>query len=175
MKKFTKILGVMALTGWMGVANATLIFDFSWDSSNGKISGEILGLTNVVGSQSATGIVITSIDEVDVSIDVVNSPGWGVYSNVNEFVVSNGEIDFFHFTAHGPGGSELYLDSHSSGLYFQGTLHFGYEGCQCYFDADVNDTSVSVVNRVTVPEPNSVLLLSLGLAGLSFARYRKQY
>jgi len=30
------------------------------------------------------------------------------------------------------------------------------------------------INRVTVPEPDSVILLLLGLAGLSFARYRKQ-
>jgi hypothetical protein len=29
--------------------------------------------------------------------------------------------------------------------------------------------------RVTVPEPSSVILMLLGLAGLSFARYRKQY
>ena len=38
-------------------------------------------------------------------------------------------------------------------------------------------SSVGLINasrRVSVPEPGTVVLLSLGLAGLSFARYRKQ-
>jgi hypothetical protein len=36
--------------------------------------------------------------------------------------------------------------------------------------------SIVVTKPLTeVPEPSSVILLSLGLAGLSFARYRKQY
>jgi hypothetical protein len=53
-KKIAKLLGAIALTGWMGVANATLIFDFSWDSSNGKVTGEILGLVDNELSQVAS-------------------------------------------------------------------------------------------------------------------------
>jgi hypothetical protein len=36
-------------------------------------------------------------------------------------------------------------------------------------------SSVVVMPLTDVPEPGTVILLSLGLAGLSFARYRKQY
>jgi hypothetical protein len=36
-------------------------------------------------------------------------------------------------------------------------------------------SSVVVKTLTDVPEPGTVILLSLGLAGLSFARYRKQY
>ncbi|MFT5544041.1 MAG: hypothetical protein ACI96N_003260 [Arenicella sp.] len=58
-KKIAKLLGAIALTGWMGVANATLIFDFSWDSSNGKVTGEILGLVDNDLSQVASIINYT--------------------------------------------------------------------------------------------------------------------
>jgi hypothetical protein len=43
-KKVTKHIIAIALTGWMGVANATLIIDFSWDGRNGEVNGVIEGL-----------------------------------------------------------------------------------------------------------------------------------
>jgi hypothetical protein len=69
-KMVSKILGVIALTGWMGVANATLIFDFSWDSSNGKIIGEIYGLSDDGDNMGATGLVLTSVDGMQVIYNV---------------------------------------------------------------------------------------------------------
>jgi hypothetical protein len=175
--KVTKLLAIIALTGWMGVANATLIFDFSWDSSNGKISGEILGLTNVVGPQGATAVVITSINGDDVSLDVVNDDDWIRVENV--FKVVGGEIVEANFSAKGT----------VEDLIFRFSLSLeddGYYGKYVFYpiqdhsglDSGSNPSSLMpsarFVNRVTVPEPNSVLLVSLGLAGLSFARYRKQ-
>jgi hypothetical protein len=58
----TKILGVIALTGWMSVANASLIYDFSWDSYHGTIIGEIYGLSDNGYNLEASGLVLTSVD-----------------------------------------------------------------------------------------------------------------
>jgi len=176
-KKVTKLLGVIALTGWMGVANATLIFDFSWDSSNGKISGEILGLTNVVGSQGATGVVITSINGVDVSIDVINDARWLLGTNI--FHVFDSEVvysDFYSFTRNGEEDIYWKLESKVGGWVNTWNATYTRDYYNQIFASNINPSfpSVSFVNRVTVPEPDSVILVLLGLAGLSFARYRRQ-
>ncbi|WP_342805615.1 hypothetical protein [Alteromonas sp. M12] len=50
MKRFMKyIFTVVIFTGWMGAAQASLIFDFTFTNSangGGVVSGEILGLVN---------------------------------------------------------------------------------------------------------------------------------
>jgi hypothetical protein len=167
-KMVTRILGVIALTGWMGAANATLIFDFSWDSDNGKIIGSIYGLAEDGLNLSATGIVLSSVGGMQVDIDVINDPSWTVYYNF--FDVAAGEILAFDFYSADniPG---------NIGTYSVFDL-YSYTGYVSYNDSLVeyfNDSAFTFDNRVTVPEPSSVILMSLGLAGLSFARYRKQY
>jgi hypothetical protein len=165
-KIVTKLLGVIALTGWMGVANATLIFDFSWDSNNGngKIIGEITGLTNDGGIQSATGIVLSSIDGVLVDIDVVNDQGWVVGSNL--FKVVDYEVTNFDFYSSRNEGNNV-------GAYLTLTTLKLYAAFRESNDSLTYETlGIAFVKRVTVPEPSTVILLSLGLAGLSFARYR---
>jgi hypothetical protein len=165
-KEVTKLLGAIALTGWMGVANATLIFDFSWDSDNGKIIGEITGLTNDGGIQSATGIVLSSIDGVLADIDVVNDQGWVVQRNmftVVDYVVTSFDFLSNYNTSTGD-YAQIQLDSTLGILFF-----IEEAGAPVYVGDDI-----AFVKRVTVPEPSTVILLSLGLAGLSFARYRRQ-
>jgi hypothetical protein len=163
----TKILGVIALTGWMGAANAALIFDFSWDSDNGKINGEIYGLSDNGYNLEASGLVLTSVGGLQVNNDVFSGPLWDV--EYNNFSVIDGKV---------------------MGIEFVSTVSFPdhYFVIDCLYDLKSNCTAnyvtpgmeyggsgVSVVKRVTVPEPSSVILMLLGLAGLSFARYRKQY
>jgi hypothetical protein len=167
-KRFTKILGVIALIGWMGVANATLIFDFSWDSSDGKIIGEIYGLSNDGVNMEATAFVLTSVGGTQVNINVLEDYGWLVFANA--FDVLAGEIisiDFFAGTAFPvPRLVQMIMgDLVIANKYIYddyGTLYIKYG-------------VASFVKRVTVPEPSSVILMLLGLVGLSFARYRKQY
>jgi hypothetical protein len=163
-KMVTKILGVIALTGWMGAANAALIFDFSWDSDNGKIIGEIYGLTDNGDNLSATGIVLSSIDAMQVNIDVMNDPYWSVV--FNDFDVAYGRI----------------VNAHIFTYFYDGTTNRDFEIRTDRSYAKLNDghreystEEFAFDNRVTVPEPSSVILMLLGLAGLSFARYRKQY
>jgi hypothetical protein len=167
-KMVTRILGVIALTGWMGAANATLIFDFSWDSDNGEIIGEIYGLSDNGENLTATGIVLTSIDAMQVKINVIDDPFWTVFRN--NFDVANGIISGYEFDSRrvSPAYVTLYGAFRLSGVY----------SADNYFDDEYTIFRRGVVafnNRVTVPEPSSVILMLLGLAGLSFARYRKQY
>ena len=166
-KMVTRILGVIALTGWMGAANATLIFDFSWDSDNGEIIGEIYGLSDNGVHQAATGIVLTSIDAMQVNIDVFDDPFWDVKFNV--FDVASGKITYVDFFSQ---FDDVVIDRRFS-MFSRGPIPDGF-----YIDGFVSyivDGAVAFDNRVTVPEPSSVILMLLGLAGLSFARYRKQY
>jgi hypothetical protein len=174
-KIFTKILGVIALTGWMGAANAALIFDFSWDTDEGIVIGAIYGLTDNEENMSATGFVLSSIDGQPVNIDLVNDHGW--FHHANTFNVSDGdivEINFFAFNIF----SSQSLDV---GLHFSFYKH-GDDVLDVDFMADTYGSFVSRLTAptsplisVTVPEPSSVILMLLGLVGLSFARYRKQY
>jgi hypothetical protein len=164
-KKVTKLLGAIALTGWMGVANASLIFDFSWDSSNGKISGEILGLVDNNASQSASAIILTGIDGVSVQIDFLDTNTFNVITN--SFSVSGGVVDFVDVFAMDPNGSFFSIWSFSGGNYVTAA-----PSNRQYIASP--GSGIKFVNRVTVPEPDSVILVLLGLAGLSFARYRRQ-
>jgi hypothetical protein len=163
----SKILGVIALTGWMGVANATLIFDFSWDGSNGKIIGEIYGLSDDGGIMGATGVVVTSVGGMQVNINVFEGVDWHV--NTNIFEVKDGELIDARFSAWAfhPEYREISMEAGTSSAF---TDYFYFDGTDFY-----GAGSGLFVKRVTVPEPSSVILMLLGLAGLSFARYRKQY
>jgi hypothetical protein len=165
-KMVTKILGVIALTGWMGAANATLIFDFSWDSDNGKIIGEIYGLSDNGYNLEASGLVLTSVGGLQVSIDVFNGPLWDV--EYNSFYVFDGKVvgAVFVSTVSFP-DNYFFIDCRD----LERDCYVNYIGP----GIDYGDDGISVVKRVTVPEPSSVILMLLGLAGLSFARYRKQY
>jgi hypothetical protein len=162
----TKILGVIALTGWMSVANASLIYDFSWDSYHGTIIGEIYGLSDNGYNLEASGLVLTSVDGTLSNIDVLEGRDW--LTSYNSFDVVDGEIVKVEF----------YSENYISDEYFE--LNIDSHGTDAQYFGDVkvypsNSNGISFVHRVTVPEPSSVILMLLGLAGLSFARYRKQY
>jgi hypothetical protein len=167
-KMVTRILGVIALTGWMGAANATLIFDFSWDSDNGEIIGEIYGLSDNSEGMAATGIVLTSIDGMQVNINVMDVPAWVV--RFNDFDVSDGLLKRYEFDSNFYNGGENIVGKLSLASRGRDYNYLFYE----YTFYDLLG-EVAFNNRVTVPEPSSVILMLLGLAGLSFARYRRQY
>ncbi|PKG99503.1 PEP-CTERM sorting domain-containing protein [Paraglaciecola sp. MB-3u-78] len=169
-KKVTKLLGAIALAGWMGVANASLIFDFSWESSNGKISGEILGLVDNASLQAASGVIITIVDGDADYIDFL-APFYNVSNNL--FSVSGGVMVTSEFYAFAPNPVSFFRFNRFSGTaeyyLFNDTIT-----PPSYYDS-FTGSGIKFVNRVTVPEPGSVILVLLGLAGLSFTRYRKQY
>jgi hypothetical protein len=164
----TRILGVIALTGWMGAANATLIFDFSWDSDNGEIIGEIYGLSDNGENMEASGFVLTSVGGTFVNIDVFDLFDWSIDDNA--FDVLAGEVGDFrvHSSDYSVGGTGYLVASRNANYFL---IEYMDPAGKVYVGLD----SGSYVKRVTAPEPSSVILLLLGLAGLSFARYRKQY
>ena len=180
-KKVTKLLGAIALTGWMGVANATLIFDFSWDSAGGQIIGVIEGLEEIPGIQQATSVTLISANNDALNTDYVGFPSENTVYN-NAFSVVNGEISSVYF--HG-------VRTYYKGRFRRDSNLFMCGGCQrdssqppvevsaSWYDRGRDDFLWAATapprfeRRVTVPEPSTVILLSLGLAGLSLVRYRK--
>ena len=174
-KQVTKLLGAIAVTGWMGVANATLIFDFSWDSADGQIIGVIEGLEDVPGTQSARSVTLISANNVSLNIDYADRPYF------NAFSVIDGElsqVEFYGFWELSGGRlTELLM---CTGQCTGGSAIWGVRGPTAQFYDDwYSDryrfaiTTPVYTNRATVPEPSTVILLSLGLAGLSLVRYRK--
>lgn len=172
-RKITNIIAALLMSGWVGVANASLIFDFSFtNSSNGGgiVTGEILGLLD-----NATGAA-TSVRVL------TNTLGFGIGEYVsnpvfNTFTVDSGVLisfDFLSFGVHSvlpvnPGGSIRLTDT---AVWPLGIAGLGADGGSVNH-ASFLDSGFAVVQR-SVPEPSSLILLSLGIAGLLVSRNRKQ-
>jgi hypothetical protein len=169
-KIIAKLLGAIALTGWMGIANATLIFDFSWEESGLETRGEIRLLGNSILEQAATRVTLTKLNDVEVDLEFIGGAATVVY---NAFIVNNNKISSVSFEAF-IGSSDQFDDSFIASLFInpleaeaiirlsQSTYNYGFGNYEL------------LKREVTVPEPGTVILLSLGLAGLSFAQYRRQ-
>jgi hypothetical protein len=190
-KKVIKLLGAIALTGWLGAANASLIFDFSFEDSNGiKITGEITGLQDNLSSQEASGVRILSVSDSDSGIygfnvlqDVLN-PDTGYFTKLspfdeNLFNVSNGVIVLSNFIVQidkigGYPTNQLTISINSS-ILGEGGFLFVTECCE--FDGTTRDFSRQgpVIFTQRVPEPGTVIILSLGLVGLTFSQYRRKF
>jgi hypothetical protein len=172
-KKITNIIIVLMFSGWVGAANASLIFDFSFTNAangGGVVTGEILGL-----SDNATGAA-TSVRVL------TNTAGFGIgeyavdpYENL--FEVSNGQLVGYNFESWrcyrvAPCVLDFILvfsqsRSTAVGLSFAGSGTVATDGHNFV-------ASLRVVPDTTVPAPGTVMLLLLGTAGLLASRYRKQ-
>lgn len=161
-KKVTIHIIAIALTGWMGVANAGLIFDFSWDSIEGKVIGVIELPDDITVNKQATKFTITSVDGDLLGYDFVDST-LNVIDN-NLFTVLDGEITEFQF----------FSISNNALLAVNFSSYDNEAILNVRLSQYISAVAPVVVSRVSVPEPSTVILLSLGLAGLSFARYRRQ-
>jgi hypothetical protein len=178
-----RVAAVIALTGWMGVANASLIFDFSYGTTGNELVGEITGLVDEVDGQvqSAVSIRFTTatgsyaafpILEYDIRID-------HNYNQANNFIVIKRQITFAMLRI-----DTIYNKEKNSKdstyiihMVHDGTLRlFKNNRSNLLFNA--NPASFNgFVNRVApspAPEPSAVFLLALGLAGVSFSRYKKK-
>ena len=159
-KKVTKLLGAIALTGWMGVANATLIFNFSYESQVGEVIGVIEGLQDVLSIQSATNVTIISIDNVAQRIEFIG-PEYDVIKN--------------RFSINTTGNLQIAQFKSFNDYIFDNRLIMSGRFTRLQYNGQVATSGMTKHSRrVSVPEPSTVILLSLGLAGLSFVRYRKQ-
>jgi hypothetical protein len=175
-----RVAAVIALTGWMGVANASLIFDFSYGTTGNELIGEITGLVDGIDGQSQ------SADRISFTIAT------GIYSSLrysdfgtylerrtitlpyNEFVLKDKTIVGFRLNV----GSECPRFTHGCGLLYMNDGEFIWRGADVGQNTRVGPEEFNgFVNRVDptpAPEPSAVFLLALGLAGVSFSRYKKK-
>jgi hypothetical protein len=176
--KVIKLACTLLMTAWVSSANASLIFDFSFTDilqNNAKVTGEILGLSNN-NFGAASSVRVFS-----------NSEGYGVgeyvgLPDINTFEVLNGSIVFADFKSFGVKNSTPDVTDSSLRLFDSGPGGFvQFRAGLTHSPSSVSAASnnqftqlIFVKRNVPVPAPSSLILLSLGLAGLSFARYRKQ-
>jgi hypothetical protein len=177
-----RVAAVIALTGWMGVANASLIFDFSYGTTGNELVGEITGLVDGIDGQvqSAVSIRFTTATGAyaafnEFSVDITDSQVYDTF--YNQFVVVDKMIISYDFRIEYDGYDSI------EGVYKYFILSFrplrlavnDFENSGDYF-AEPSDFN-GFVNRVAptpAPEPSAVFLLALGLAGVSFSRYKKK-
>jgi hypothetical protein len=155
----------MLLSAWVSSANATLIFDFTFTDKKFVVIGEILGLSND-SKGAATTINIIS-----------NTAGFGVGLYTPIIISPAGDVNnLFTVNTLGQIVDANFSGSLGSNKFYIGKTNRLDDGKRF---ALVITGNISISQRVTVPEvsvpePGTVILLSLGLTGLSFARYRRQ-
>jgi hypothetical protein len=178
-----RVAAVIALTGWMGVANASLIFDFSYGTTGNELVGEITGLVDGIdGLPQNTAIIrfttTTGIYAAFQEFGVIWTDPKGLEdANLNRFEVVNRQITSVQFE---------YIDSiwdRGRSVDIKYEVEFFTSG-RLNARSSLNKTARAersdfngFVNRVAptpAPEPSAVFLLALGLAGVSFSRYKKK-
>jgi len=172
-KKITNIIAALLMSGWVGVANASLIFDFSFtNSSNGGgiVTGEILGLLdNATGAATSVRVLTNSLG--------FGIGEYGSYPSLNTFTVDSGVLISFDFLSFGVNNSFTSPLDGSIRLTFTPSFPSGIAGLgvdgSSVIHASFFNSGFAVVQR-SVPEPSSIILLSLGIAGLLVSRHRKQ-
>ncbi|MFT6284260.1 MAG: hypothetical protein ACJAXM_000732 [Arenicella sp.] len=170
----------------MGVANASSTYDFSWcDLTYGEVKGEIRGLEDILGDQAASSVAITSVNGDDRWNFDIPATIYTVYDNVFNVVdgtITYAQLEFRQLIRDYRDDAEIYSTTWiayypCTGYFCSfGNLHVAqYGGSSGSYDRTW-DGEISFNRRTlaTVAEPGSVILLSLGLVGLAFSRYRKQ-
>ncbi|XQW85114.1 hypothetical protein ACOYR1_18640 [Thalassotalea piscium] len=165
--QLTKVIMIILLTGWMGIAQASLIFDFEFSDGTDTISGEILGLVDNLSGQTASTVLLTSnTTSIGVGIDFADM----AYSNI--FDVNAGQITSYNFTSSvfdSIYSYHLTLHDDSTDI-FSRFYYIDISGtaAQVTLQRDVNPFSLRVTE---VTEPNALMLIILGLAGIRIARH----
>jgi hypothetical protein len=169
-KKVTKLLGAIALIGWMGVANATLIFDFSSSTARDDvIRGSILGIGDLTTDAKATSVYIYSINGRVVEYLFIHNPPMDTIFSNSFYFDAHGILQAMTFKAYINVGT-----SEQISLWLGGTLMRDFT-VQVTDDSRRYEYDISGSPQLrAVPEPSSVILLSLSIVGLFLSRHRKQ-
>jgi hypothetical protein len=187
---------VLFVTSTLRDAKSSEITDYNTFVSNAAVSGSVTGSMGLTWKALASTENMNAQDNIGVyngdnsSITMFNTSGqivassgadlWdGVLDNPILYDESAEQRREFVWTgSHEDGGTGVSLGG------VEATAGYTSNESESGVHWDVRDTqwsyalysvsSVVVKTQTDVPEPGTVILLSLGLAGLSFARYRKQ-
>ena len=158
-------------------AHATLIVSFEISNSAGdQVVGRIFGLVDNANSQAASSILIDSFtgqlggEFGTATNDVTN---WASQI-INLFSVSAGEISAASFGAQDAAASLGTFCINLSGCISHTSLLL-LQGVGISIGNSTGFSGVEFGTLTTVPEPASVILLLIGILGLSAVRSRKQF
>jgi hypothetical protein len=176
--RFSRLLlpAVAVLAGMAMAARPSqaLTFDFSFtspsgpDEVGGTVTGEITGLNDNTSNEKPTGIYLTSaptallavMDPLPLNDNLLTDPNW--YSQADTFSVSNGVVTVFTLSLFD--NFENVLSSTG------GTVDLCNAANECSVGATVAFTLSAVT--ASVPEPMTISLFGVGLAGLAAMRFR---
>ncbi|MFT5542335.1 MAG: hypothetical protein ACI96N_001525 [Arenicella sp.] len=172
--KILKLAVALLVTAWVSSANAALVYDFNWGTPGNEIIGEVRGIDALeTDPQAASNIIITFFLGEALNID------FDVTAFDNAFQIVNNELMIAANININDGGDDtqhslIFSVSSAQEITFRVEDYAtGGEVERTFFDGGFTQRAV-LAPEVLVPEPTTAILLSLGLAGLSFARYRRQ-
>jgi hypothetical protein len=172
-----RIAAVIAVTSFAGLANASALSAFSFDNEDGSVPGTVAGLIELPDGDGTFAAIDLTIISAPAALGQSLPVGIGDFASVTEntFTVIGGAIDIAasHFFGIFPGFNNAFAlngtDYGAGGASFLDRQPIAFLGVPGTLDLDSSSLRYSAV-----PEPGTLALLGLALAGLAATRRRSQ-